>query len=76
MADFVKTQGHVRLFQAAESFKALAHQLSGVLRRLAGTRASGIEMMQNFSAYKGHYQVKADPWLLLDRTEAWERSTW
>ena len=70
MADFVKTQGHVRLYQVTEAFKPVAHQLSAALRRLAGRRASDIELMQRYSASKKHYHLKDDPWLLLDRPEA------
>ena len=66
MADFVKTQGHVRLYQATEAFKPVAHRFSAVLRRLAGTRASDIELMQRISASKKHYHLKDDPWFLLD----------
>ena len=59
MADFIKSQGHVRLYQAT-------HRLSAMLQRLVKRRTSGIEMMQNFSATKQHYRVTDDPWFLLD----------
>ena len=66
MADFVKSQGHVRLYQAIGSFKPVAHRLSAGFQRLTRRWASGIEMMQNFSATKQHYHLTDDPWFLLD----------
>ncbi len=66
MADFVKSQGHVRLYQAIGSFKPVAHRLSAWFQRLAGRRASDIELMQRISASKKHYHLKDDPWFLLE----------
>ncbi len=76
MADFVETQAHVTLKQAAESFKPVAHRLSAGLKGLVRRRQFGIEIIQNVSAYNEHYHVKADPWSYLDRIAAWELRTW